>query len=69
MRAPWRRRPAPDPALAAFIDAVREHRPVLVHPCGCMPCPEHAAAQAARDRARAGRAAWEARMRQEMNDK
>lgn len=73
MKLPWRRRaakdapvtPPMDPALEALAEAVRERRPVLVYPCGCMPCPTHAAAQAARDKARdAWAAEWNQKLEQ-----
>lgn len=65
MRPPWRRRPALPPP----VDLHPAPPTLIVHPCGCIyyfarigwePCPPHGE--------RTERAAWEARMAQEMKD-
>jgi hypothetical protein len=50
--------PWPPPYADGYL---AQHSPLIVYPCGCMPCPEHAQTHARRDRA-----AWEAAMRKEM---
>jgi hypothetical protein len=40
----------------------------VIHPCGCMPCPQHAAAQAARAKAHMARDAWAAEMNERFHD-